>query len=123
MKDIRHRTLHFNPATERDVRSDALAAVQLFQEIISTQFAAFGPQPWYIPNEIGFSLVRKAWEQVPFVKHVVLPNCALVGPAHDLRRGPAGEWEAIDENVYPDEEIADDDFVPRFEAAQATKRA
>jgi hypothetical protein len=122
LKGIRHRTLHFNPATERDVRSDALAAVLLFQEIISTQFAAFGPQPWYIPNEIGFSLVRKAWEDVPFVKHVVLPNCALVGPAHDLRGGAAGDWEAIDDNVYSDEEISDEEFVPRFKAAQATKR-
>ena len=122
LKGIRHRTLHFNPATERDVRSDALAAVLLFQEIITAQFAAFGSHPWYIPNAIGFSLVRKAWEGVPFVKHVVLPNCALVGPAHDLRRDRAGNWEAVDDNVYPDEEIADEEFVPRFEAAQAMKR-
>ena len=119
LRDVRHRTLHFNPATEREARPEALAALLLFQEIITTQFAAFGPQPWYVPNDIGISFVRKEYVEKPFVKRVVLPGCALVGPAHDLRAMPGGGWEVLDDGVYPDEEITDEEFIRRFvEAAR-----
>jgi hypothetical protein len=114
LRDLRHRTLHFNPATDREARPEALAAVLLFQEIISTQFAAFGSHPWFIPNDIGLSLVRKDAVKMPFVQRVVLPSCALVGPAHDLRAVPGGGWEVLDDGVYADEEITDEEFVLRF---------
>jgi hypothetical protein len=113
LRDIRNRTLHFNPETDRNARPEALAALLLFQEIISVQFAAHWC-PWYIPDAHGLSFVRNGCVSVPFVRRVVLPSCHLVGPAHDVRRGPDGGWEVLDPGPYPDEEISDEEFIRRF---------
>ena len=118
LRDVRNRTLHFNPETDRDVRSKALGALRLFQEIISAQFGSHWC-PWYIPDAHGLSFVRHEYVNVPFVRRVVLPSCRLVGPAHDVRRLPDGTWEAIDEQVYPDEHISDEEFIRRFVEAHA----
>jgi hypothetical protein len=114
LRDMRHRTLHFNPATDRATRSEALDALLLFQEIVSVQFAAFGARPWYIPNAPGVSFVRRDQEEAPFVRRVILPGCVRVGPAHHVRPYPDGHCEIIDDTAYPDEEIGDDEFLRRY---------
>lgn len=120
LRDVRNRTLHFNPQTDRDARSEALDALLLFQEIISSQFSALGA-PWYIPHAIPF--VRRSCEAQPFVRKVVIPNCVLVGPAHTVRPRIDGPWEVLDPGPYPDEEISDDDFVRLLQEAQASQAA
>ena len=119
LRDIRNEALHFNPDTEPDARPLALKAISLFQRIITTQFSAFGPQPWYIQNAIGVSFVRRASEELPFVKRVVLPNCKLVGFDHDLRRRPDGGWDVIDETAESGEELSDEDYIKAFVTARA----
>ncbi|CAN5189621.1 hypothetical protein BH09MYX1_BH09MYX1_11250 [soil metagenome] len=111
LRAVRNRTVHFSPSTDRNVRAEAREAVSLIQGIISAQFAAFGPQPWYIPNDMGLSLVRKSHERTPFVRRVVLPNCAHVGPWHDLHLGSDGGWRVLDPTIYPDVEIDDEEFL------------
>ncbi len=39
LRDVRHRTLHFNPETDHDARGQALEALTIFHEIVSTRFA------------------------------------------------------------------------------------
>ena len=104
--------------TDRNARSEALAAVHLFQKIIAVQFAAFGQCPWFISDSPGISFVRQDHVHVPFVRRVVLPSCYLVGPAHQLRSLPDGRWEVLDDHPYPGEEIADAEFIRRFVEAQ-----
>jgi hypothetical protein len=109
LAELRNRTIHFHPETDRDDRSLALAAVTLLDKIIDTQFGFFGTQPWLIPNVPGASYIRKAAEQDPFVKRVYLPNSHLVGPCHTVE---FVENRVIvhDIDSYSDTEISDEDF-------------
>jgi len=116
---IRNRSLHFNPETEDDTRGEALAAARAFQAVLERQFTAFATRPWYIPNDFGISFVRKGFETDPFVAKVVLPNCALVGPAHELERDAVGRWIAIDPEDYPEVEISDEEYIEAFKERHA----
>jgi len=109
LRDIRHKSLHFNPETDQNDRLLSLEAINKLTEIISGQFSGFGPQPWYIEGTFGAAFVGKASEQEPFVHRVVLPNCRLVGYLHLLQLGPAG-WIVMDEHLYEDREVSDEEF-------------
>jgi hypothetical protein len=120
LRDVRHRALHFNPATDRDAEPQALGAIALLNGIVSVQFGAVW-MPWFIPEAHGLSFVRKDQEAKPFVARIVLPSCVRVGPAHDLRPLPSGGFEVVDDGLYADEEISDEDFVRRFVAAHEAR--
>jgi hypothetical protein len=114
LRDLRNRALHFDPTVDTKDRSLSVEAVKCLSQIIDCQFSAFGPQPWYIPNQLGLSFVRKDSERQPFVAWVILPSCALVGPSHQLEVGP-GRWKVNDPHVYPDREVSDAEFIRLFE--------
>ena len=118
LRDLRHRTLHFNPATERGTREIALDALRLFHEIVEEQFSAFGDRPWYIPNDTGISFVRRTAESDAFVARVILPSCTRVGPCHTLQHSEDGNWAALDPIDYPECEVSDDKFIELFKRAQ-----
>jgi hypothetical protein len=84
LAELRNRSLHFDPSVDAMVRPIALEAIQLLSEIIGKQFSGFGNLPWFISGIAGVSFIRKEWESKPFVKHVYLPNCALVSPFHTI---------------------------------------
>jgi len=107
---IRHFVLHFNLATDLFDRDISLACVKRLDDIIATQFAAIGPQPWFIPNAMGEAYIRRESESEPFVKEVYLPNCSLVGPFHDVRF-ENGAMVANDMHEYDDKEVTDAEFV------------
>jgi hypothetical protein len=113
LRDLRNRSLHFQPDTDANDRELALDALQKLKRVVSAQFPAFGPASWLIPNAIGIPLIRRSWEQNPFVAKVVLPCCVLVGPAHELQSGPGG-FAVSDPSVYPDKNISDDEFVAMY---------
>lgn len=108
-KATRNCAIHFRPDLDQECRGPALKALHEFNKIIELQFASFGKLPWYLTEIRGSSYIRKAFELHPFVKGVVLPNCALVGPKATLEFMNPG-WRAIDDNDYPDIEISDADF-------------
>lgn len=114
LRDLRNHALHFDPTVDTNDRPLSLEALRYMSQIIDCQFSAFGPQPWYIPNELGLSFVRKDSERLPFVAKVILPSCALVGPSHQLE-GAAGRWKVNDPYVYPDREVSDAEFIELFE--------
>ena len=105
---LRNRTIHFEPATDTDDRALALKGIRLLSEIVGDQFSAFGPQPWFIPDMPGETYVRRDAEPLPFVRRVVIPNCAKVGPYHQLTT-LVPRVEFVDEE-YPDRQITDDEF-------------
>jgi len=113
LRDIRNRTLHFDPETEGNDRTLALEALKHFSSIISEQFSAFGKQPWYIEETRGAAFVKQSSETIPFVKRVVLPNCQLVGYLHLLEHGPGG-WIVRDDYKYEDQKVTDEEFRELF---------
>lgn len=109
LNEKRNRAIHFNPETDRDDKSLAIEAIHLLQEIVSTQFSAFGNQPWYfcVPGE---NYIKKEWEERPFVKCVLIPNALLVGPKHRVESiGP--KLMINDQFDYEEKCISDDDFI------------
>jgi hypothetical protein len=75
LEAVRHRSIHFDPATDRDDRPHALQALNHLNDIVSRQFGARGPLPWFIPKIMGASYIRKAAEAQPFVRRVYIRNC------------------------------------------------
>jgi hypothetical protein len=112
LKNIRHRSIHFNPDVDTDDRILSLEAISKLTSIISMQFGSFGNQPWFIPGIKGASYIKKEAEEWPFVKRVYIPNSHLVGFFHKL--GPVnGRIDLIhvyDDNDYENREISDDEF-------------
>jgi len=108
-KNTRNCAIHFRPDLDQECRGPALKALHEFNQIISLQFASFGKLPWYLTQIRGASYIRKTFENDPFVKRVILPNCELLGPKNTLEYMNPG-WRAIDDNDYPDIEISDEEF-------------
>ncbi|WP_198117671.1 hypothetical protein [Massilia rhizosphaerae] len=108
LNEMRNRAIHFNPETDHNDKDLALKAIHVLQDIVSAQFSAFGSQPWYfcIPGEM---YVKKNWEEKPFVKHIVIPNGALVGPRHEITSA-VPQFVINDRHEYPNAEITDEEF-------------
>jgi hypothetical protein len=113
LRDTRHRAIHFNPETDQNDRNLALEAIRTLSNIISGQFAGFGPLPWYIPKTMGAAFLKKDAENIPFVKRVVLPNCRLVGYLHTLE-SKDNTWIVHDDHDYEDREVSDEEFAELF---------
>jgi hypothetical protein len=109
LKDIRNRTIHFRPETDHNDRLLALTAIHTLGKVIDAQFNASGEHPWFIPNTLGVSFLKRSVECDPFIRTVYVPNCVLVGPYHKLERSD-GRWIVRDEFPYTDCEISDEDF-------------
>lgn len=113
---LRNNALHFNLETERNVRSDALSALQTFGKVVETQFAALGQLPWLFmpPGEV---YIRKEWVSAPFIQLVYVPNAVHVGPKH--RVVSVLPWQVADPNEYDPVEISDEEFTHLRIAASA----
>jgi hypothetical protein len=109
LETARHRSIHFDPATERGDRSLALDAIGHLNRIVSVQFGAFDLQPWFIAGVPGESYIKKSAEALPFVKRVYLPNCVLVGPRHTIA-GVGARFEVQDAFDYETRDISDEEF-------------
>jgi hypothetical protein len=116
LRDVRNRALHFNPETEHNTRKIALDAIAIFRAIVEQQFTAFGDKPWFIPNDVGISFVRRAHEDDPFVRRVLLPSCSKVGPKHSVDHGPDGHMIAVDPHEYAVGDVTDEEFIQLFKA-------
>jgi hypothetical protein len=109
LKDIRNKSIHFNPETDTNDKELALEAICKLKEIVSGQFSGFGTQPWYIEGTKGACYIRSEFEDNPFVKEIVIPNCVKVGHLHRLEHGYKG-WVVHDSHEYVDIEISDERF-------------
>ncbi len=109
LKDIRNRSIHFNPETDNNDKELAMESITKLKEIVTGQFSGFGTQPWFIEGINGACYIKNDYEDNPFVKEVVLPNCHKVGHLHRLEHGQ-GSWVVRDSHDYADIEITDERF-------------
>lgn len=110
LKEIRNKSIHFNPETDTNDKELALNAIAKLQDIVSGQFSGFGSQPWFILGTRGACYIKKDSESVPYVREIVIPNCVKVGHLHKLDHGPNG-WVVYDNYDYAEIEITDERFV------------
>ncbi len=108
-KETRNGAIHFDPETDQNDRELALIAIEQLSKIIQGQFGAHGAHPWFISGVKGGTFICKSYEEVPFVKEVIIPNCAPVGPLHTLEH-KHGKWIIHDEHDYPTREVGDEEF-------------
>ena len=66
LRKIRNKAIHFRPETDRNDKALALSAIKIFSDIISSQFSAFGTQPWFfiVPGEI---YIKEEYRNNPFI--------------------------------------------------------
>lgn len=106
----RHRTLHFNPVSQDEVRVLAVDAIQRMNLIIHRQFGILGLQPWFIPGIRGASYIAKSWEDSPYVETFLLPHSALVGPRHQLNISEDMFMVTVQDEQYDERELTDEEF-------------
>lgn len=107
---LRHDAVHYQPgSSSEDWRDGALAAIRLLQSIIERRFAAVGGPPTYLGTPGEIVLARES-ESEPFVKHFIIPSCALVSPRHRLDAEPMGGWVVLDDVEYPAGSLTDEQW-------------
>lgn len=106
---IRNKSIHFRPETDDNDRELALSAIKVLSGIIQKQFGSLGGQPWFIPVVAGEIYIRKSFENVPFIQEIYIPNCAYVGPKHNIEI-KNNKMVVHDNNDYEDREITDEEF-------------
>jgi len=104
----RNEAIHFKPETDRNDRELALEAIIVLQEIVKGQFGSIAPQPWFfwVTGEV---YIKKEWENNPFIKHVYLPNCVLVGYKHRVE-SVVPQWVVNDQFEYEKDALTDEEF-------------
>lgn len=111
LKYLRNYSIHFNPDTDIQDKEYAQSAIEVLRRIIEIQFGVGGQplRPWFINFIPGAFYISKETEDWPFVKRVILPNCALVGYKHRLEND--GQWfKVIDDFEYENKEVSDEEF-------------
>ena len=105
----RNHAIHFNPEVDQDDRELALDAIHLLQDIVSVQFSPFGAQPWTF-SFMGEIYIKKDWENQPLIKHLFIPNSALVGPRHKLD-SIIPKVVVNDSHEYEDRNVSDQEYI------------
>lgn len=115
LEGARQAAVHYRPVPETVWRDRALSAIRLFEEIVRHQFETSGADvPWLFEAN-GAVLIRRVWEERPFVRNFYLPNCALVSPRHELT------WETDHFTAYEDPadgsatSLSDEEYAHEYE--------
>jgi len=109
LKEIRNKSIHFNPETDSNDKELSLEAISKLKEVVAGQFSGFGTQPWFIEGIKGACYIKSEFEEKPFVKEIVITNCVKVGHLHTLEHGHNG-WVVHDSHDYAKIEISDERF-------------
>jgi hypothetical protein len=106
----RHKSIHFNPETDKIPRELALEAIQCLQKILGEQFSGFGPQPWFITDILGEIYLKKDWVSHPFIQKIYIPNSILVSYKHIIEE-ISPRFVIRDDLDHEEVEIDDEEFV------------
>lgn len=117
---LRNRSVHFNPATYTTMREDALSALKTLGRIIQLQFGAFGRQPWFIENTPGAQFIKRAYEDVPFVKTYIVPLSGFVGVEYGMDLTERG-WRHLDYHDYGPGDLDDDEYARLYRERDHSK--
>jgi hypothetical protein len=110
LEGLRHRAVHYSAGVEENARDLALKALRQMHLIVQRQFGAFGRLPWILGGVPGEMYIKKEFERKPFIKHIVLPSCLLLGPWHKYGDFKDGVFQVHEQPSYPDREITDEEF-------------
>lgn len=115
LRELRHRSIHFDNDTYRNLRSDALSSLGCISRIIETQFGFVGSPRWMIPGTRGAFFIKKEGETDAFIKRYYLPQCPLVGPYYAVKFVSDGVM-FFDRANYEEREISDAEFAALFDS-------
>lgn len=127
LAQLRHRAVHFDKTVDASGPQAALEAIRLIQQFIEDVFSPHGLPPRFIADIAGASFFSLEAEQIPLVKRVFLPNCALLSPAHrmiasDIQRGGV-TWSIYDDADYDPTPLSDEQFATAIPAGIAAMHA
>jgi hypothetical protein len=106
----RNEAIHFRPEIDNNAREIALNTITIMQEIVKEQFSSVGRHPWFFWGQ-GEFYIKKEWENNPFVKHIYLPNCVLVGYKHRVE-SIGLRWVINDQFQYEENALlTDEEFI------------
>jgi len=74
-------------------------------------FASFANRPWYIEGIKGTVFIKKEFEDHPFVKKFIIPNCLYVSPYFKYKNLEKGEYEDVHTLTEP---LTNDEFRDLF---------
>lgn len=117
---LRNLSIHFNPRTYNTMREDALSALKTLGRIINLQFGAFGRQPWFIENTPGAQFIKRAYENVPFVKTYIVPLSGFVGVDYGMDLTERG-WRHLDYHDYGSGEVDDAEYACLYRERDSDK--
>ncbi|WKW52070.1 hypothetical protein [Rhodomicrobium lacus] len=117
---LRNRSVHFDPATYTTMREDALSALKTLGRIIQLQFGVFGQQPWFIDNTPGAQFIKRAYEDVPFVKTYIVPLSGFVGVEYGMDLTERG-WLHLDYHDYGPGDVDDAEYARLYRARDPSK--
>jgi len=117
---LRNRSVHFNPATYTTMREDALSALKTLGRVIQLQFGAFGRQPWFIEDTPGAQFIKRAYEDVPFVKTYLVPLSGFVGVEYGMDLTERG-WRHLDYDDYGPGEVDDAEYARLYRERVSSK--
>lgn len=120
--EIRNRSIHFNTSTYRNLRADALEAIQALSKIIRLQFGFFAEQKWAIPGTQGHAFISKEAESDAFIRRYYLPQCPLVGPYFSIKF-EGNDILFFDFESYDEPSTTDELFAERFNNRDVSKIA
>ncbi len=110
---LRNRAVHYGEHLDNsDARQDALAAVQVVQDIVQHLFAPMGGPPTFSAGTSGHTFIARASEELPLVRRFYLPACVLVSPKFEMRPTGQGWFDVFDDETYQQEfpTLSDDEF-------------
>ena len=110
---LRNQSIHFDPKTYGNIRSDAILAIASLRSIIEFQFGTFGNQPWYIAGTNGNSFIKKKYEANPFIKRYFAENCPFVGPYYSAKF-ESPNFKFFDHSDYGQGNCTDEEYAEKF---------
>ena len=113
LMDKRHAAVHYRSELDTgDAREAALAALRQLGDLVGRIFTPMGQSPYYFSGPLGRSYVRRDAEEIPFVRHFILPACVLVSPVFRFVNNAAAALDVYDDSHYGvgDRDLTDDDF-------------
>jgi hypothetical protein len=123
LKQLRNESVHYqNHTLHVSARDEALEAIQLLQQIVEKVFSPWAVAPQYVMHPSGIAFLTLEAEQIPLLRHVFIPRCALVSPRHEFSFvGQAGHVMIQDDVEWvldnPDAvDLTDAQFAASFEA-------
>lgn len=104
---LRNDSIHYQPKTQ-DVAAMALEALNLVNAIVEKLFSSWRSDILLVGSEV---YIKKEAEHLPLVKAFYIPCASYVGYKYRIDAGNSPQGVIIDDSIYEDREITDEEFL------------